>query len=131
MKAPARYNSVANHPDSKNRMVSLFPHLKAEWNLSDKELGALAFIISIVVAVGSIPLALLADRLSRVKSIAVMAATWSLACISCMSRKFSAAVMESQVRGMQSTAGSGVAPDDAVVASDLEIHIVQPGDPSS
>ncbi len=65
-------------------IVSLFPHLKAEWNLSDKELGGLVSIISIVVAVGSIPVALLADRLSRVKSIVVMATTWSLASISCM-----------------------------------------------
>lgn len=65
-------------------VVSLFPHIKAEWNLSDKELGALVSIISIVVAIGGIPVALLADRLSRVKSIVAMAATWSLATISCM-----------------------------------------------
>jgi MFS transporter, Spinster family, sphingosine-1-phosphate transporter len=65
-------------------IVSLFPHLKAEWNLTDKQLGALVSIISIVVAVGGIPVALLADRVSRVKSVVVMAATWSLATISCM-----------------------------------------------
>ena len=65
-------------------IVSLFPHIKTEWNLSDKQLGALVSIISIVVAVGGIPVALMADRLSRVKSIVVMATTWSLATISCM-----------------------------------------------
>lgn len=65
-------------------IVSLFPHIKAEWNLSDKQLGALVSIISIVVAVGSIPIALMADRMSRVKSIVVMATTWSMATISCM-----------------------------------------------
>ncbi|MGH7461275.1 MAG: MFS transporter, partial [Longimicrobiales bacterium] len=65
-------------------IVSLFPHLKAELNLSDKQLGSLVSIISIVVAIGSIPVALLADRLSRVKSIVVMATTWSVATISCM-----------------------------------------------
>jgi MFS family permease len=65
-------------------IVSLFPHMKAEWNLSDKQLGGLVSIISIVVAVGGIPVALLADRLSRVKSVVVMATTWSLATISCM-----------------------------------------------
>jgi len=54
-------------------IVSLFPHLKAEWNLSDKQLGALVSIVSITVAVGGIPIALIADRLSRVKSIVVMA----------------------------------------------------------
>ena len=56
-------------------IVSLFPHIKSEWNLSDKQLGALVSIISIVVAVGGIPVALLADRVSRVKSIVVMAAS--------------------------------------------------------
>lgn len=65
-------------------IASLFPHIKAEWNLGDKELGALVSIISIVVAVGSIPVALLADRVSRVKSVVVMATIWSLASISCM-----------------------------------------------
>lgn len=65
-------------------IVSLFPHIKAEWNLSDKQLGALVSIISIVVAAGSIPIALLADRMSRVKSIVIMATTWSVATISCM-----------------------------------------------
>ena len=65
-------------------IVSLFPHIKAEWHLSDKELGSLVSIISIVVGVGGIPVALLADRISRVKSIVVMSTLWSLATISCM-----------------------------------------------
>jgi len=65
-------------------IVSLFPHLKAAWSLSDMQLGGLVSIISIVVAVGGVPVALLADRFGRVKSIFVMAAVWSLATISCM-----------------------------------------------
>jgi predicted MFS family arabinose efflux permease len=65
-------------------IVSLFPHIKSEWNLSDKQLGSLVSIISIVVAAGGIPVALLADRVSRVKSIVVMGAVWSVATISCM-----------------------------------------------
>ncbi len=65
-------------------IVSLFPHLKEAWSLSDKQLGALVSIISIVVALGGLPVALLADRISRVKSVAVMAAVWSVATISCM-----------------------------------------------
>ena len=65
-------------------IVSLFPHLKAEWGLSDKELGALVSAVSLTVAIGGIPVALIADRVSRVKSIVVMAAAWSLATISCM-----------------------------------------------
>jgi MFS family permease len=65
-------------------IVSLFPFLKAEWDLSDKQLGALVSIISITVAIGVLPVALVADRASRVKSIVVMAAIWSLATVSCM-----------------------------------------------
>jgi MFS family permease len=65
-------------------IVSLFPFLKAEWGLSDKQLGALVSIVSITVAAGALPVALFADRASRVKSIVVMAVVWSAATISCM-----------------------------------------------
>jgi MFS family permease len=65
-------------------IVSLFPHIKEEWGLSDKHLGSLVSIISIVIGLGGIPVALLADRISRVKSIAIMATIWSLATIACM-----------------------------------------------
>lgn len=65
-------------------VVSLFPHLKSDWGLSDKQLGGLVSVISLVVALGSLPIALLADRVSRVKSVVVMATVWSLATISCM-----------------------------------------------
>ncbi|HEY1092934.1 MAG TPA: MFS transporter [Burkholderiaceae bacterium] len=65
-------------------IVSLFPYMKADWGLSDKQLGGLVSVISIVVAVGGLPVALLADRFSRVKSVVAMATVWSLASISCM-----------------------------------------------
>lgn len=65
-------------------IVSMFPFLKAEWNLSDKELGLLISVISVTVAVFGIPVAWIADRVSRVKSIVAMAVLWSVACISCM-----------------------------------------------
>src|SRR4029077_19108483 len=65
-------------------IVSIFPHLKADWGLSDKQPGGLVLIGSITVALGAIPVALIADRASRVKSIAAMAIVWSLASISCM-----------------------------------------------
>ena len=64
-------------------IVSMFPHLKAEWDLSDKQLGALVSVVSITVALGTIPISFVADRWSRVKSICVMATVWSLATISC------------------------------------------------
>jgi len=65
-------------------IVSLFPHIKEEWLLSDKQLGSLVSIVSVTVALGGIPIALIADRTSRVKSIFWMALAWSLACISSM-----------------------------------------------
>jgi predicted MFS family arabinose efflux permease len=64
-------------------IVSMFSHLKAEWQLSDGQLGALVSIVSVTVAAGAVPLSLLADRWSRVKSIFLMALVWSLATISC------------------------------------------------
>jgi MFS family permease len=71
-------------------IVSLFPYIKAEWGLSDKELGGLVSVISVTVALCAVPIALIADRTSRVKSIFVMATVWSIACISCMfSRSYS------------------------------------------
>lgn len=65
-------------------IVSLFPHMKAEWGLSDTQLGALVSIVSVTVALGALPVALFADRASRVKSIVTMAVIWSTASISCM-----------------------------------------------
>jgi MFS family permease len=64
-------------------VVSMFPALKADWGLSDKELGGLVSVVSITIALFSFPIALVADRWSRVKSIAAMAVVWSLATIAC------------------------------------------------
>ena len=65
-------------------IVSLFPYLKAEWHLSDTQLGALVSVVSITVALGALPVALFADRVSRVKSIVAMAAVGSLATLWCL-----------------------------------------------
>src|SRR5688500_9281091 len=65
-------------------IVSLFPYMKADWGLSDTQLGALVSVVSVTVAAGALPVALFADRASRVKSIVAMATVWSLATISCM-----------------------------------------------
>jgi len=64
-------------------VVSMFPHLKAQWDLSDAQLGGLVSVVSIAVALGTVPLSLLADRWSRVKSIFLMAIIWSAATITC------------------------------------------------
>ncbi len=64
-------------------VVSMLPHLKAEWNLSDGRLGALVSIVSVTVAIGTVPLSFLADRWSLVKSVFAMAVVWSGATIAC------------------------------------------------
>ncbi len=64
-------------------VVSMFSHLKEQWDLSDRQLGGLVSIVSVTVALGALPLSLLADRWSRVKSIFLMAIVWSLATIAC------------------------------------------------
>jgi MFS transporter, Spinster family, sphingosine-1-phosphate transporter len=43
-------------------VVSMFPYLKADWSLSDRELGALVSAISLTIALGTLPLSLLIDN---------------------------------------------------------------------
>ncbi|WP_418320153.1 MFS transporter [Piscinibacter sakaiensis] len=82
-------------------IVSLFPFIKAEWGLSDKQLGALVSVVSITVALGALPIALIADRASRVKSIVAMATIWSLATISCVwARSYGALLAARAVVGL-------------------------------
>src|SRR6516225_3467221 len=82
-------------------IVSLFPYLKAAWGLSDTQLGALVSAVSVTVAVGAVPIALFADRASRVKSIVIMAVIWSLATISCMfTRNYSQLLTARSVVGL-------------------------------
>jgi len=64
-------------------VTSMFPYLKAEWQLSDKQLGGLVSVVALIVALSTIPVAVLADRWGRVKTIVVMALTWSSATVAC------------------------------------------------
>lgn len=61
----------------------VFPLLKAEWNLSDTQLGSLSSIVSIAVGLLAFPLSLIADRWGRIRSLTIMAAIWSLATLVC------------------------------------------------
>ena len=82
-------------------IVSLFPYMKADWGLSDKQLGALVSVLSVVLAVCALPVSLVADRVSRVKSIVVMATVWSIASISCMfTRNYSSLLVARAVVGV-------------------------------
>lgn len=68
---------------SRQVLNAVFPVLKAEWGLSDTQLGSLNSIVSLLVGLLTFPLSLLADRWGRVRSIVLMAALWSLATAAC------------------------------------------------
>jgi MFS family permease len=62
---------------------AVFPLLKAEWGLTDGQLGFLAGVVPLMVGLLTCPISLLADRLGRAKSIVVMAVIWSGATLLC------------------------------------------------
>jgi MFS family permease len=62
---------------------AVFPLLKAEWAVSDGELGWLSGIVALMVGLLTFPLSLLADRWGRVRSLTLMAVLWSLATLMC------------------------------------------------
>jgi len=64
-------------------LSAVFPLLKGDWHLSDGQLGLLSGIVAVTVGVLTCPISLLADRIGRVRSIAAMAALWSVATILC------------------------------------------------
>jgi MFS family permease len=64
---------------SRQVLSAVFPFLKAEWALSDTQLGSLTSIVALTVGVLAVPLSLLADRWGRVRAIVLMATVWSLA----------------------------------------------------
>ncbi len=68
---------------SRQVLNAVFPLLKAEWALSDSQLGSLAGVVALMVGLLTIPLSLLADRWGRVRSLVLMATLWSLATLGC------------------------------------------------
>ena len=64
-------------------LSAVFPLLKADWHLTDGQLGLLSGIVAVTVGILTCPISLLADRVGRVKSIAAMAAMWSIATVLC------------------------------------------------
>lgn len=68
---------------SRQALNALFPILKVQWRLSDTQLGSISGVVPLAVGVLTLPFSLIADRWGRVKSIALMAALWSLATLGC------------------------------------------------
>ncbi|MFM0097762.1 MFS transporter [Paraburkholderia nemoris] len=68
---------------SRQALNALFPILKVEWQLSDTKLGSISGVVPLAVGVLTLPFSIIADRWGRVKSIALMAALWSVATLGC------------------------------------------------
>ncbi|HEV3430318.1 MAG TPA: MFS transporter [Paraburkholderia sp.] len=68
---------------SRQVLNAVFPMLRNTWHLSDTHLGSLSSVVALMVGVLTFPLSVLADRWGRIKSIALMAAMWSLATLGC------------------------------------------------
>ena len=64
---------------SRQVLSAVFPFLKAEWALTDTQLGSLTSAVALAVGLLAIPLSVLGDRFGRVKAIVAMAGIWSLA----------------------------------------------------
>ena len=64
-------------------IAALFPQLRAEWSLSDSQLGLLVSAVNWSMAVFALPAALLVDRWSRKKAMGIMAMIWTLATVAC------------------------------------------------
>src|SRR4051812_6617481 len=64
---------------SRQVLSAVFPFLKAEWALSDTQLGGLTSIVALTVGLLAVPLSLLGDRWGRGRAIVLMATIWSLA----------------------------------------------------
>ena len=67
--------------DYLDRMViaSLFPFLKADWNLTDTQCGMLSSAVYWSIVIFTFPISILVDRWSRRKTIGMMAVLWSIA----------------------------------------------------
>jgi MFS family permease len=74
---------------SRQVLNAVFPLLKSDWALSDARLGMLSGVVALMVGLLTFPLSLVADRWGRVRSLALMAALWSVATLACgLARNF-------------------------------------------
>jgi MFS family permease len=68
---------------SRQVLNAVFPLIKAEWSVTDTQLGSLSGIVALTVGILTFPLSLVADRFGRVKGLTIMAMVWSLATLGC------------------------------------------------
>ncbi|WP_420800058.1 MFS transporter [Paraburkholderia tagetis] len=96
---------------SRQVLTAVFPLIKAAWHLSDTQLGSLNSVVALLVGTLTLPLSLLAARWGHVKSIAVMAALWSLATLGCaVSTHYGEMLVARALVGLGEAAYGAVAP---------------------
>ena len=64
-------------------IVSLFPFLKLEWGITDTQCGLLVSAVYWSILIFTLPVSILIDRWSRIKTIGMMAVLWSAATLAC------------------------------------------------
>lgn len=64
-------------------ITSLFPFIKADWGLTDAQLGSLVSAVYWSIVVLTFPVSILVDRWSRRRTIGAMAVIWSVATAAC------------------------------------------------
>lgn len=64
-------------------VASMLGFIKADWNITDAEAGWLMGVVLLFITVFSVPAAVLIDRWSRRKMVAIMTGFWSLATLAC------------------------------------------------
>jgi MFS family permease len=112
---------------SRQLLSAVFPLLKAEWRLSDSQLGALGGVVPLAVGILTLPLSFVADRIGRARSIAAMAIAWSLATVACgLARQYDQMMLARLVVGIGEAAyGSvGVAVVVSVFPATMRASIV-------
>ncbi|MFN8255550.1 MAG: MFS transporter [Bacteroidales bacterium] len=60
-------------------ITSLFPFLKSDWKLTDKECGMLVSAVYTFIVIFTFPVSIIIDRWSRKGTIGIMALIWSIA----------------------------------------------------
>lgn len=100
---------VVNYLD-RQIVVAMFTPLAAAWRTNDTELGLLVSIVSVAIAICTVPLSLAADRWGRVRSIALMALVWSGATMAgALAQSYAALLVTRAVVGMGEAAFGTVA----------------------
>lgn len=64
-------------------VVSLFPYIRQDWNLTDAQCGLLVSAVYWSILLFTLPASILIDRWSRKKSIGIMSVLWSIATLAC------------------------------------------------